>query len=196
MDIESIKSFLDIGILKWIIALIGAIGSFYIIDWGKLKLEKQKAINQKEQSLLNAYLDATETSNPDLWLRKLRLIKTFSKDTTIIEWALDEEKEIEEKSALIQLYKETMQVTSVLANKNTYNTKDWVEASKRYYQLYWAELPYYGESKSVEKAMVKFKQKLDDIEKSSGIEKWEAMNIELIVLSTTLKEEREKLKNA
>lgn len=67
----------ELDFLKWVVAAIGAVASFLVIDWGKLKLEKNKAKSQKEQSLLNSYLEATETSNPDLWLRKLRLIKKF-----------------------------------------------------------------------------------------------------------------------
>ncbi|GAA3653695.1 hypothetical protein [Flavivirga jejuensis] len=184
-----------INLLKWVVAAIGAVATFFVIDIGKLKLEKYKAKTQKEQSLLNSYLQATETPDPDLWLRKLRLIKIFSTDSHILEWASGEEKFIKEQSALIELYRETVKVTSILANRNTYNTPDWIEASKRYYQLYWADLPYYGESQPVISTMIEFKKKFDKIENDSDVEQWRAMNIALIKLAKTLKEETKKLEN-
>ncbi|MEM6720242.1 MAG: hypothetical protein AAF611_13035 [Bacteroidota bacterium] len=182
-----------IDLLKWVVAAIGAIVSFYVIDVGKLKLEKQKAKTQKEQALLDSYLKATETPNPDLWLRKLRLIKKFSTDAHILDWATKEEIFIKEQSALIELYKETVKVTSVLANKNAYNSPDWIEASKRYYQLYWADLPFYGESQPVISAMIAFKKKFDKIKNDSTDVEWQQMNVALIELSETLKEETKKL---
>ena len=182
-------------LLKWAVAAFGAMVSFFIIDLGRLNLEKYKTKTQKEQSLLNSYLLATETPDPDLWLRKLRLIKMFSTDSQILEWASGEEKFIKEQSALIELYKETVKVTSILANRKTYNTPDWIEASKRYYQLYWADLPYYGESQPVISTMMEFKKQFDKIENDRTTEQWEAMNIALIELAETLREETKKLEN-
>lgn len=82
----------------------------------------------------------------------------------------------------------------MLANRNTYNTLDWIEASKRFHQLYWADLPYYGEPQPVIDAMVEFKERLDEIDEDSGIEKWKVMDDALLRLSETLRNEAKELK--
>jgi len=140
---EKFKSIIEIS--KWIVISIGAIISFLIIDVGNLKIEEFKADSIHEENLLNSYLESTKTTNPDLWTRKLRLIREFSTDTAIINWAGKEEEYIKNKAALLVLYKETIRIGSILANRNLYQTAEWMNASKRYYQLYWAELPFYGE---------------------------------------------------
>ncbi len=181
-------------LMKWLLLAIGAIISFYVIDIGKLNIERFTAEAANQEKLLNSYLVATESPNPDLWQRKLSLIKHFSKDSAILLWADREVKYINEKAALLALYKETLNVTSILANRQLYGTEEWQNASKRYYQLYWAELPFYGESPSVSSAMIAFKKQLDQIQTNKEVEKWEKMDFALIELSSTLREESENLK--
>ena len=186
---EKFKSIVEIS--KWVVISIGAVISFLIIDVGNLKIEEFKANSSHEEKLLNSYLESAKTADPDLWTRKLRLIREFSTDTVIINWASKEEVYIKNKAALIALYKETIIIGSILANRNLYGTEEWANASKRYYQLYWAELPFYGETQPVISGMINFKSTLDQITDKNDLEKWRKMDIALIKLSSTLKKESE-----
>jgi|SRR5688572_28742640 len=180
-------------LIKWALIALGAIISFYIIDVGKLRIEKFTAESTNEENLLNSYLTATDSPQPDLWKRKLNLLKYFSKDTAILTWAEKEEIYINEKAALLALYKETVNVASVLSNRQLYGTEDWQTASKRFYQLYWADLPFYGESQAVVKRMVAFKTELDNIQNKDDIKNWQNMDNELIHLATALRDESDAL---
>ena len=176
-------------LIKWALIALGAIISFYIIDLGKLRVEKFTAESTSQENFLNSYLTATESPDPDLWKRKLSLLKYFSKDTAILSWAEKEEIYIKERAALSALLKETVNVASILANRQLYGTEDWQKASKRYYQLYWADLPFYGESREVESAMVSFNLKLNDIQSKEEIDKWRQMDLAVIDLSKILRAE-------
>jgi len=192
LKVERLKARSEI--IKWFLIAAGAVISFYVIDVGKLKIEKFTAESGNQERLLNSYLSATESPDPDLWKRKLGLIKQFSKDTAILHWADREEKYINEVSALLALYKETIKVASILANKQISGTTEWSNASSRFYQLYWAELPYYGESQPVISKMIAFKRELDEIQHNNDRQNdWESMDGALYELSKTLKEESKKL---
>lgn len=180
-------------LIKWVLIAIGAIISFWIIDIGKLKLEKLNAESIRQQKLLDSYLTATEASNPDLWKRKLKLIKNFAKDSLIAEWTRNELAFIKEKAALLSLYKETVNVASIIANRETFRTPEWNNATKRFYQLYWADLPFYGESDTVISRMIAFKTQLDAIGDGTDPYKWKLMDLEVIRLSGTMKSESAKL---
>lgn len=188
---ERFKSYVELS--KWIIISVGAVISFLVIDIGNLKVAEFKADTAHEENLLESYLESAKTANPDLWTRKLRLIREFSNDSVIINWAVKEEEYIKNKAALLSLYKETVSVSSILANENLYETEEWKKASKRYYQLYWAELPFYGETKPVIIKMIKFKNKLDSLKINEKPDKWREMNNALHALSTALKKESQLL---
>ena len=180
-------------LIKWALIAVGAIISFWIIDIGKLKLEKLNAESIRQQKLLDSYLTATEASNPDLWKRKLKLIKNFAKDSIIAEWTTKELVFIKEKAALLSFYKETINVASVIANKETFRTPEWHTATKRFYQLYWAELPFYGESDTVIVRMKSFKAQLDAIGDGTDSYQWRLMDNEVILLSKIMKLESARL---
>lgn len=181
--------------IKWAIIAVGVVISFWIIDVGKLKLEKQKAVNLNKQNLLNTYLQATETPNPDLWLRKLRLIKALSDNdmTDMKSWAEKEEKYIKEVSALVVLYQETVKVASVLSNRDQYLSDEWKKARNRFYELYHGDLVFYNETDTVETAMVQFKKQLESIRPDED-KSWDIMDQELLSLVVVLSQESEKLK--
>ncbi|WP_109300705.1 hypothetical protein [Aquimarina sp. AU474] len=184
---DRFKSIVEI--IKWGLISIGAIVSFLIIDIGNLNIEKFRADSSHEESLLNSYLESTKTANPDLWRRKLRFISKFSSDTIITDWAIKEEGYVKNKAGLLALYKETVGICSIVANRSLYGTEEWKKASKRYYQLYWAELPFYGETQPVIEAMINFKSHLEQITNTTEVEKWQKMDLALIKLSDILKKE-------
>ena len=194
LDLEHQKMIFEV--VKWIIISIAAIISFWIIDVGKLRLERKRSSNENKLNLLNAYLKATEVPNPDLWLRKLRLIKALSDKnvTDMKSWAIQEEQYIIKVSALVVLYKETMKVASVLANRDQYLSDEWKKSRNRFYELYHGELVFYKESEDVEDAMVAFKDKLEAIDPGKE-DDWNEMDQELLNLVITLSAESEKLKS-
>lgn len=182
-------------VIKWVIIAIGVVISFWVIDVGKLKLEREKARNLNKQNLLNTYLQATETPNPDLWLRKLRLIKALS-DNDMADmklWAQKEEKYIKEVSALVVLYQETVKVVSILSNRDQYLSDEWKSARNRFYELYHGDLVFYKESDNVQTAMVQFKHQLEAINPNED-NSWDEMDQQLLSLVIVLSEESEKLK--
>ncbi len=193
LALENRKLFFEI--IKWTILSLGVVISFWIIDVGKLQLEEKRASNENKKNLLNAYLEATETPDPDLWLRKLRLIKALSDKnvTDMKSWATQEEKYIKEVSALVVLYQETMKVASVLSNRDQFQADEWKKSRNRFYELYHGDLVFFGESKKVEDAMVKFKKSFEAITKSKQ-KNWDGLDQELLMLVITLSEETEKLK--
>jgi hypothetical protein len=132
-------------ILKWIIVAIGATVSFAVIDYGKLGLEQFRAAAENQRGLLNAYLTATESPEPDVWKRKLHLIMSLTDDHKTTAWAQAEIEYIDRFAALDALYRETLKVASQLVEPGRVNEPDRVQARARYNQLYWADLPYAGE---------------------------------------------------
>ncbi len=178
-------------VLKWIVIAIGAVISFAVIDYGKLRLEQFRATAENERELLNAYLRATENPEPDVWKRKLNLILNSTKDERTVAWARRELEYIENFAALDTLYRETLKIASQLVDPGRLQEPDRVQARARFNQLYWADLPFAGESDDVSRAMVAFREQVlkaeaaeDDAAKK---EEWDKLNMQLIFLSQTLK---------
>ena len=101
-------------LLKWIVVAIGAIISFYVIDYGKLTLEQYRVRADGQRQLLKAYLKATESPEPDVWKRKLHILENFADDDHMRQWAQAELKYIQEFAGLDALYRETLKVASQL----------------------------------------------------------------------------------
>lgn len=176
-------------LLKWIVIAIGAVISFAIIDYGKLKLEQFRVAAENQRELLNAYLRATESPDPEVWKRKLNLIINSPSDESAKAWARLELEYIQNFAALDSLYRETLRVASQLVDSKRLNEPDRIQARGRYDQLYWADLPYANESKKVELAMIAFRENLMKAESSpNATDKWEALNVRLIELSIALRE--------
>ena len=71
-------------VLKWIVIAIGAVVSFFVIDFGRLQLEKFQATAKNERELLAAYLTATKSVQPEVWKRKLQILKTSPKSNPLV----------------------------------------------------------------------------------------------------------------
>jgi hypothetical protein len=194
LELEKLK--LKFQILKWILIAIATVFTFWVIDVGKLNIEKFKAHTRHEEKLLDAYILATKSSDPEEWKRKLNLLSHFSKDSSIIKWTQKEKVYIYEKAPLLTVYKETVRVCSIVANRQLYASDEWNNALKRYYQLYWADLPFYGETQNIIEVMISFKSELDKIESKEDIEQWKNLDYALIELSEVFKEEYIKLQNS
>jgi hypothetical protein len=180
-------------IVKWIIAAIGVTVSFYVIDVGKLKLEDQKARNENQRSMLLAYLSATEAVQPDVWKRKLRVLATFSDDSSIREWAGVELKNIEDFAAKDAIYRETLRIASLLVSRTSSvqpaGTSERQVARARFEQLYWADLPFVREDNAVETEMVNYRNSLLAAEGNpANADLWENVNRSLIRLSKVLRD--------
>jgi len=194
-EIEFLKYELErhryrIDLLKWVAVAIAAIVSFVVIDFGKLQLERFQAGAENQRQLLAAYLEATETPEPNLWIRKLQVLENFANDDRIRQWAQLERQYIEEFAALDALYRETLKVASQLIEPGRLGDPERVAARIRFDQLYWADLPYADESDAVETAMVEFRRQLLKAEQvpDNGLA-WNSLYIELIQLSKILREE-------
>jgi hypothetical protein len=178
-------------ILKWVVVAIGAIVSFAVIDYGKLRLEQFRVTADTKRQLLEAYLKATESPQPDVWKRKLHLLQDFADDEPMKKWAERELRYIEEFAALEALYLETLKVASQLVEPGRLTDPSRVESRMRYNQLYWADLPYGGESQSVISAMVAFRDQLIAAESTpKSAQGWEELNRRLIALSKALRDSR------
>ncbi|UCD77236.1 MAG: hypothetical protein JSW26_17635 [Desulfobacterales bacterium] len=178
-------------LLKWITVAIGAVVSFYVIDLGKLRLEEFRVKAENQRELLTAYLKATESVQPDVWKRKLHVLRTISSDEMVRRWSEQELKHIEQFAALEALYRETLKVASQLVVKHEYGDWDRKKARARFEQLYWADLVFAGESLPVEKGMVDFRNALIAVEEAPDDDsKWRALNMSLLKLSQVLKESR------
>ena len=77
-------------ILKWIVIALGAVISFAVIDWGKLRLERARVLADGQRQLLEAYLTATESAQPEVWKRKLHILHNFAADDRTRKWAQSE----------------------------------------------------------------------------------------------------------
>lgn len=178
-------------ILKWIILAVGAVVSFAVIDYGKLRLEQFRATAENDRELLNAYLQATEAPEPDVWKRKLHLILNSTNDERTLAWARREQEHIEKFAALDTLYRETLKIASQLVERSRLKEPERIVARARFNQLYWAELPYAGESRQVIREMIAFRNQLQTAEASEGPDsqqEWDKLNTALIRLSKALRE--------
>lgn len=193
-DVELLKLQLGrqrsrVELAKWVVIAIGAVVSFWVIDYGKLQLERFRTETDHQRQLLSAYLTATETPQPDVWKRKLRILKRISTDQAMKHWATDELKYIEEFAALDALYRETLKVASQLIEPGKLEDPDRKSARVRFNQLYWADLPYAGESLAVASAMFNFRESLMDAEeRPTNPNVWNALNPRLILLSRALRD--------
>lgn len=175
-------------VVKWIVIAIGAVVSFAVVDYGKLQLERFRAISQNQRELLNSYLKATESPEPDVWTRKLNLIVNSTDDAQTNEWATRELDYINNFAALDALYRETLKVASQLVEPGRVNEPDRIKARARFNQLYWADLPFAGESQVVIESMIGFRDQLIKAENTpNDAKQWETLNRKLIVLSQSLK---------
>lgn len=178
-----------IDLLKWIVVALGAVVSFYVIDYGKLKLEEFKVRAESQRQLLEAYLKATESPEPDVWKRKLHILENFADDDHMRLWAQAELRYIQEFAGLDALYRETLKVASQLVEPNRLAAPERVQARIRYDQLYWADLPYARESQTVESAMVGFRNGLLAAERApTDRQAWNELNLLLINLSKALRD--------
>lgn len=103
-------------LLKWVVIAIGAVISFAVIDYGKLRIEQFRATAENQRELLNAYLKSTESPEPDIWRRKLRLIVNSTGDPQTTLWAQAELKYINNFAALDTLYRETLRQTDPICD--------------------------------------------------------------------------------
>jgi hypothetical protein len=175
-------------ILKWVVIAIGAIISFAVVDYGKLTLERFHVTADSQRQLLEAYLTSTESPQPDVWLRKLHILQNFATDERIQTWAGKEIEYIKDSAALNALYRETLKVASQLVEPGQLNDTERIKARVRFNQLYWADLPYAGESQAVITAMIAFRNQLMAAESlPDDKEAWELLNIRLIELSGALR---------
>ena len=176
-------------VLKWIVIAAGAVVSFAVIDYGRLKLEQFRVAADSQRQLLQAYLTATESPQPDVWKRKLHILENFAADEGMRRWAQDELRYIESFAALDALYRETLKVASQLVEPDRLDDPERASARTRFNQLYWADLPYAGESQTVIEAMVAFRRQLLKAEDApAGGPAWEELNRRLIELSQALRE--------
>src|SRR5687768_10156434 len=72
--------------VKWIAIAVGAVASFAVIDYGKLRLEQFRTNADIEHQMLEAYFKATESAQPDVWRRKLQVLLYSSQDPQIVRW--------------------------------------------------------------------------------------------------------------
>jgi hypothetical protein len=175
-------------IAKWIIVAIGAAISFAVIDYGKLQLERFRATADSQRQLLEAYLKATESPEPDVWKRKLHVLQNFALDAQTRSWASAELDYIDRFAAQDALYRETLRIASQLIEPRRLADPERAKARARFEQLYWADLPYVGESPEVLSAMVGFREKLLLAESApKDPTAWKELNSALVSLSEALR---------
>ena len=183
LKIERLKIRADVG--KWLILAAGAVASFFLLDLGRLNLDRFRADAENERALLSSYLAATSEVTPEIWKRKLRLLSSLTQDEEMRKWAKKEMIFIEQFAALDTLYRETLVVASQLTDPATLNTSERAAARTRFEQLYWADLPFAGESQPVAEAMISFRNRLNIAEITDS---WASMQQELIKLAQELRE--------
>ncbi|MGV8986417.1 MAG: hypothetical protein ACOH2H_09055 [Cypionkella sp.] len=167
---------------------IGAAISFLVIDYGRLQLERFRVSAENERALLNAYLLASDTQNPDLWLRKLELIQTLSIDPALKDWAGREITYVKNCSAKAVIYQETLRVAASLLDPQTEPTER-AAAQRRFEQLYWADLPYVHEGPGVAGAMVHFREAFVAAGSSPAADGLTALNVAMINLGKALSDD-------
>ena len=158
-----------------------------MIDYGKLKLEQFRAASDRQLRLIEAYSKATEAAQPEIWKRKLHVIRLFATDNDSRAWVKDELQYIDDFSALDALYRESLKTASQLVDPLTRADPDRMKARRRFEQLYWADLPFAGEPPSVAVAMVEFREGLLKAEsKTPDSPEWKEASKLLLKLSETL----------
>jgi hypothetical protein len=176
-------------IVKWIVVAIGAAVSFAVIDYGKLRLERARLASDNQLKFIEAYSKATEAAEPEIWKRKLEVLQLFATDDHVRAWARNQLDYIDEFAALDALYRETLRTASQLVDPSTVKDPDRPKARRRFEQLYWADLPFAGESTEVESGMVAFRKGLVAAEQTpTDVEAWTDLNSLLIKLSGTFKQ--------
>jgi len=191
-DLESLKFRLErsryrTDILKWVVIAIGAVISFAVIDYGNLQLERFRV--KADSQLLESYLKATESPQPDVWKRKLHILENFAAEERMQAWAQTELAYIERFAAQDALYRETLKVASQLVEPGLLNDPERIKARVRFNPLYWADLPYVRESSAVATAMVAFRNQLMAAELTPKEKQaWEILNARLIELSQALRD--------
>ena len=186
LDLE--KSRLKLDVVKWFIVVVGAIVSFWVIDVGRLKLEEFKATAENERALLNAYLLASETTQPEVWVRKLQVISTLSTNPDLRSWAVGQLSYVRKCSAKESIYQDALRTAAALVHPAGKIESDVVAARQRFEELFWADLPYVGESKEVVDAMVSFRMALIAAESgpASGSDPAVGVNSAMLVLAAAL----------
>lgn len=175
---------------KWVIAALGAIVSFLVIDYGKLRLERHRFEAESRRQVLTAYIEATEAPEPEIWKRKLHILETFSGDENTTRWAREQLEYIQRYAALDTLYRETLQVAAQLTERSALGSPERARARARFNQLYWADLPFAGETQPVVQAMIAFRTKLMEAEAAPEDQAaWDELNAALISLSNVLRSE-------
>lgn len=171
--------------IKWVAIAAGAVASFAVIDYGKLRLEQFRTGAEIERQMLDSYFKATESAEPDVWRRKLQVLLYSSQDPRIVRWAETELCRIRDFAGKEALYREAVKVASQLMERDQLSDPKRKESRARFEQLYWADLPLVGESENVEKAMVDFRGALQTAEKYPDVY-WDELYTALIALSTTV----------
>ncbi|MBZ5507224.1 MAG: hypothetical protein LAO78_17330 [Acidobacteriia bacterium] len=180
-------------IVKWVIVAIGTVVSFYVIDVGKLNLEKFKASAENQRLLLKEYLTATETVQPEVWKRKLHVLANYSDDPHIRSWSEVQLKYIQDYAEKDALYRETLKVSSQLVHWTSNKDPQRELARTRFEQLYWADLPFAKEDAPVIAGMIEFRRVLLLAEaKPNDPNRWASLDIALIQLAKALKESQPK----
>lgn len=175
-------------IIKWIVVAMGAAVSFAVIDYGKLRLERARLASDSQLKLIEAYSKATEAVEPEIWKRKLDVLQLFAADEPVRAWARNQLDYIDEFAALDALYRETLRTASQLVDPSAVNDPERLKARRRFEQLFWADLPFAGESTEVVRSMVAFRGGLVAAEKTpADAEAWTGLNSLLIKLSETFK---------
>lgn len=172
---------------KWIAVAIGAIVTFLVIDRGKLDVEKFRSHSEDRRALLQSYLAATEAVQPDVWRRKLSVLRTLPEDEHIRQWAAEQLKELDEFGERKALFRETVRIASQLVDRSTLADSSRKAARSRYEQLYWADLPFVREETEVEGAMVQFRQALLQAEAApQNQDLWNALSLKMLNLARVL----------
>jgi len=176
-------------IIKWIAVAIGAAVSFAVIDYGKLRLEQVRLASDNQLKFIEAYTKATEAAEPEIWKRKLDVLQLFATDDHVRAWARNQLDYIDEFAALDALYRETLKTAAQLVDYAMVNDPERMKGRRRFEQLYWADLPFAGESTEVATGMVAFRKGLVAAERTPAeVEAWTGLNSLLIELSATLKQ--------
>jgi hypothetical protein len=181
-------------VLKWVAVAIGAVVSFRVIDVGRLELEQFQARAQNERELLTAYLSATEATEPQIWRRKLQILAAFSTDENTKGWATTQLAYVDNFAGLEALYLETLKTASQLADPAQLQEPARKLARARYEQLYWADLPFFGEHNAVASAMVAFRKVLtaaEDFEAQVAVARSAAQHFETEGAAATTEPEKE-----
>lgn len=174
---------------KWFFIALGAVVSFWVVDFGKLKLEQYRAQSQNERDLLMSYLGAMESEKPEIWRRKIQFLMQYSNDSRIQSFSHYQIEYINKYAELDALYRETLKVASKLSIKEGFTLVDRSQEIQRFEQLYWAELPLAGESESVSKAMIDFRKDLyaSPGEGGDNMKYWNQLNLSLLELATAIR---------